>query len=180
MSTLGTIAPVLHHAPRTAGVAGLPSIAASGAIPIQSLARLIPARWRHRPSRRTIRVSMLLLVIAAISLGDLYLTLTFLKSGGMNEGNPIARYIMSFDCQWLLSAWKVLLTMSACGILLGCRKARSAEIAAWFGVAVMVWLAFRWHEYAYFAPDAAASVLRSQFQPHDWVSLTSERAVRQP
>ncbi|MCA3005634.1 MAG: DUF5658 family protein [Planctomycetaceae bacterium] len=121
----------------------------------------------HR--RRSVRVAVLVTAIALMSLGDLYMTLTFLTHGGMSEGNPIARWVMSFNCEWLLSAWKVILLGVTCGLLLLTRRTRSAEIAAWFCVAVMVWLSVRWITYAGYAAEAATAVAEVEQRPADWV-----------
>jgi hypothetical protein len=123
--------------------------------------------------RRSFRVLVLCAMILLISIADLQITLMFLTSGGMAEGNPIARYIMSFDCQWLLGAWKLLLTGLACGTFICFRTRLSVELATWLCAAVMVWLAIRWGFYADYAALAAEhSIHVVSVQPHDWVSIT--------
>lgn len=123
--------------------------------------------------RRSFRVIVLCAVILLISVADLEITLMFLTSGGMAEGNPIARYVMSFDCQWLLGAWKLLLTGLACGTFICFRTRLSVELATWLCAAVMVWLAIRWGFYADYAALAAEHSIRVvAVPPPDWVSIT--------
>lgn len=128
---------------------------------------------------RPARVLILVIAIAALGLGDLYMTTAFLTSGGMSEGNPIARWIMSFNCVWLLSAWKVMLLGVTCLLLLVTRRSRAAEIAAWLCAAVMLWLAVRWMAYAELAPMASSTMLQcDDTRPHDWVSIDTSPATR--
>ncbi len=97
---------------------------------------------------RGVRVTALIVAIAAISLADLEMTILFLKNGGMSELNPLARWVISLNCAWLLGAWKVTLAGLCCTILFFTRKTRAAEIGAWVCALVMVWLACRWGAYA--------------------------------
>lgn len=45
---------------------------------------------------RSRRVISLTALIALLSLADLFMTLTFLRTVGMSEANPVARMVMSY------------------------------------------------------------------------------------
>lgn len=94
------------------------------------------------------RVGWLVGFIALASTVDLYLTLTFLNGLGMGEANPIARWVMSFGCSWLLSVFKISLVMITCGILIGARQRRTAEYGGWICVLLMAGVMLQWSAYA--------------------------------
>jgi len=106
-----------------------------------------PRPARAKWSGREWRVTALLVMVALVSLADLYLTLTYLQNGGMAEGNPVARWVMSMGCPWLLTVWKVGLVGFTCTVLFALRKKGSAEIAAWLCCLTMAWLTFQWNTY---------------------------------
>src|SRR6266478_4968970 len=56
---------------------------------------------------RSCRVIALLVAVVLMSLGDLHITLTYLTSVGMSEGNPLARWVMGYNNPGLLVAWKL-------------------------------------------------------------------------
>lgn len=123
--------------------------------------------------QRSVRVIALVVAVAAMSLADLYLTITYLQGVGMGEGNPIARFIMHYNCPWLLSVWKLFLLGTTCSILFAARRARSGEVAAWVCCAVMVWLTGQWRQYAERVPELTPSVLQLASAPtSDWVQFT--------
>jgi hypothetical protein len=103
----------------------------------------VRASWTGREWR----VAFLIAMVALVSLADLYLTLTYLHNGGMAEGNPVARWVMSLGCPWLLVVWKVGLVCFTCGVLFTFRRRTSAEIAAWVCCLTMAWLTFQWSSY---------------------------------
>lgn len=108
-----------------------------------------PSKPRDRAERRRgWRVIALTAVIAVLSVLDLRLTLAFLKTGGMSEGNPIARWIISHNCEWLLTGFKLGLVGLTCVILIVLRQRRAAELGAWIGFGVMAWLMVQWELYA--------------------------------
>lgn len=116
-------------------------------------------RHYHRQRARGIRVVALVTAVAAISLADLHLTLSHLQGVGMGEANPLARFIMSYNCAWLLGAWKVMLAGLTCAILVSTRKHRSAEIAAWVACGICLWLLGRWVHYLEHAPTMVTPIL---------------------
>lgn len=96
---------------------------------------------------RATRIAAILMLVVIVSVADLYLTVMFLRNGGMAEGNPIARWVMSSGCAWLLSLWKVALVGFTCAVLWRFRTRRSAEVASWVCFLMMSWLVFQWSSY---------------------------------
>lgn len=99
-------------------------------------------------SRRPIRVFLLSVAIVMMSLADLQITMTFLRSGGMGEGNPLARLVMEHGSQTLLVVWKCASVAFACLIFCKYRTHRCAEIACWVSFIVLTWLLVRWINYS--------------------------------
>lgn len=134
----------------------------------------VPAALADAPDRvirRSCRVLLAVGVIGLISLADLYLTLLYARTVGFHEGNPLARWVMQLNCPWLLGAWKSMLVALTCGILIACRRSRTAELGAWIGVGVMVWLAMQWASYAAAAP-AMTQVLHEVAEGNPtWVQM---------
>src|SRR5262245_27522846 len=64
--------------------------------------------------RRAVRVLALTAAIALMSAADLYITLVYLKSGGMSEGNPLARWVMATGSAGALAGWKLVSVGVAC------------------------------------------------------------------
>ncbi len=125
---------------------------------------------------RSSRVLALTFAVLAMSVADLYLTLLHLRTVGMIEGNPLARAVIELNCAWTLGAWKMLLVGTTCGILLATRRTRSAEVAAWVSVGIMVWLMAQWWAYAD-SIGALTPALESiaQGKVHNWVQLEPGR-----
>lgn len=105
-------------------------------------------RLALRADRRSVRVALLTLGIGLMSLADLYITLTYLRTVGMGEGNPIARYVIEHGSPGLLVFWKCASVACACLIFLKYRRRAVAEVAAWLGFGVLVWLLLQWIAYA--------------------------------
>jgi len=105
------------------------------------------AELRHA-RRRPIRVLSLTAAIIAMSLADLLITMLYLETVGMGEGNPIARFVIGQGSPRLLVAWKSASVALACLVFIRYRDRRSTEAACWFAVGVLVWLLLRWTAYA--------------------------------
>ena len=123
---------------------------------------------------RSIRVVVLIIAIIALSLGDLSMTLTYLRSVGMGEGNPLARLVIEYNSPALLVAWKCASVLLACIIFGLYRKRAFTEVACWCCVAVLAWLTIRWWNYASEATDLAQHihVLATASDRADWVQLS--------
>jgi len=99
------------------------------------------------PEIRGRRVAILLAAITLLSLGDLYMTLTYATSSGMFESNPLARFIMSFGSPVLVASWKLGSMLLACSIFYWARRSRYAEMGVWGCTLVLAWLTFHWGAY---------------------------------
>ncbi len=99
------------------------------------------------PDIRGKRVAILLAAITLLSLGDLYLTLTYAMSVGMYESNPLARFIMSFGSPALVASWKLGSMLLACTIFYWARRSRYAEIGVWGCTLLLAWLTCHWGAY---------------------------------
>lgn len=99
------------------------------------------------PEIRGRRVAILLAAITLLSLGDLYMTLTYATSSGMFESNPLARFIMSFGSPALVASWKLGSMLLACSIFYWARRSRYAEMGVWGCTLVLAWLTFHWGAY---------------------------------
>ncbi len=108
----------------------------------------------HHPSdRRTGRVLWLLAGITVLSLADLLLTLTYMMSVGMNEGNPIAAWIVTAtQSPWALAMYKLVTVTICVGLLYRVRHQRVGELAAWCSLLILVALSVWWNQYARYQP----------------------------
>lgn len=129
---MAAIGSVFHDAP------------APAATPAMMLARRLEAA-QHR---RAWRVVGLTIAIALMSLVDLYITLLYVRSVGMGEANPLARWVIEHFSPTVLIAWKLLTVTIACGIFGVARRTRAAEVGAWVSCAILVWLTVRWTAYS--------------------------------
>ncbi len=113
----------------------------------------------ERLARRDVRVVLLVALVLLMCAVDLIVTLNYLNTAGFNEANPLARWIMQFNCGWILAGWKLLLTTITCGLLCFTRRHLSGEIGAWVCLGVMLWLMARWHTYS----DSAHSTVEFRY-----------------
>ncbi|MCI0363606.1 MAG: DUF5658 family protein [Phycisphaerales bacterium] len=100
-------------------------------------------------NNRRRRVTVLVLGIIVLSLGDLAITLKFLEARWMIEANPIAAYVIeSTQSAWVLVAFKCVTVGICAALLLRLRRHAAGEMAAWFGMAVLVAVLAMWHSYS--------------------------------
>jgi hypothetical protein len=112
-------------------------------------------RWLQSLAHgRPHRVGFLLVAVAVVSAADLYLTLHYLTTTGMAEGNPIARLVMSFGQSWVLGLWKAALVTFTLLVIWTHRKRIFSEVAAWFCAVVMGWLCVQWYDYTKHVAEA--------------------------
>lgn len=130
---------------------------------------------RRDPRRRPMRVVALLTGVVLLSLGDLSMTLTHVRSVGMFEGNPLARHVINLNSPPALAAWKLATLVLAVGILFRVRHTRAGELGAWVCVAVLTWLTLRWVDYSdeVSALDPAATANAARHDPR-WVVMAPE------
>ncbi len=101
-------------------------------------------RWReineHPEAVRLVCVCAAL--VAALSIFDLMLTLLFRDSAGFWELNPLGGSMLAET--WWLTAFKLGATAVSVTILLGLRKYRGAQMAAWWTCLALTLLTARW------------------------------------
>ena len=127
-------------------------------------------------SRRENRVVALTALIALLSLSDLVITMMFLRTIGMSEGNPIARLVMSYNSPAMLIAWKLATVALTSLIFVVGRKRGVAEAGCWVCAGVLVWLTVHWGNYAHEVSDQTPvmHVLAAGECP-GWVSMTKDQ-----
>lgn len=107
-----------------------------------------------------------------MSVGDLLLTLTYLKHLGMAESNPLARLVLDFKSPTLLVIWKMATVTACTSILLWKSRSRSAEIGAWAGTFVLAALMVHWSTYVKIAPPVPPIETASLFAGDErWMTL---------
>ena len=97
---------------------------------------------------------VLLLGIIALSIADLVVTITHLKTIGMAEANPIAAYLIrATNSTWILAAYKLATVGISVTLLYLARRHRVGEIATWSALAILVAMSVSWHNYASYVDD---------------------------
>lgn len=100
-----------------------------------------------RTRARCRRVFLLVTLIAILSLGDLWVTLTLLNSLGMEEVNPLAAFIIRHQSPIGLILFKVGSVLACVSIILVVRHRRQGEMAAWIAAGILILLTARWSAY---------------------------------
>ncbi len=121
---------------------------------------------------RTRRVVLLIAAIIMMSVGDLLLTLTYLRYLGMAESNPLARLVLDFRSPALLVVWKMATVVACTSILLWKSRAWSAEVGAWIGAFILGALMVHWSAYVKLAPPRPPIETASLFAGDErWMTL---------
>ena len=103
---------------------------------------------------RSERVTWLLIGIVAISIVDLVLTITYLTSVGMSEGNPIALWLLRLtNSVWPLAVYKIITVAICVTLLYRTRFRRESELAAWCAMLILCALAVWWNQYTRYQPN---------------------------
>lgn len=125
------------------------------------------------PDSRGKRVAILLSAIALLSLGDLYMTLSYATSGGMFESNPVARFVMSFGSPALVATWKLGSLLLACTILYWARRTRYAEVGTWACTLFLAWLTCHWIAYMdqFHEIESDIAMVESHYADGSWVNM---------
>ncbi len=128
---------------------------------------------------RPARVTLLAVAMTLMGLADLQLTLTYMRSIGMIELNPIAREMVEIGGSRQLIVFKLFTIAASAGLLYLVRRHRLAEACAWASCAALLALTMHWVRYndAVATPEHAALTLASlsssdlvQLDPR-WVRL---------
>jgi hypothetical protein len=114
---------------------------------LQPISTLSPCEHRAE------RVVWLLSGVILLSLVDLFLTLTYLTTVGMSEGNPIAKWLLqSTNSIWPLAIYKGLTVAICVTLLYRNRYHRQSELASWCAMLILVALAIWWNQYSHYQP----------------------------
>ena len=104
-------------------------------------------------TKRSERVIWLLAGVVLLSLVDLFLTLTYLTSVGMSEGNPIAVWLLhKTNSVWLLAAYKMMTVAICVSLLFLNRRKRQSELASWCAMCILIALSIWWNQYSQYQP----------------------------
>lgn len=118
------------------------------------------------------RVTLLALAMTLMGLADLQLTLTYMRSVGMIELNPLARAMISLGGAQQLVLFKLFTILLSAGILYLIRWHRTAEVCAWVSCAALLALTLHWARYTEHPPAAPGStVAQLSSADHRWVTL---------
>jgi len=98
-------------------------------------------------SAKARRVVLLILAIGLMGFSDLVITLTYMRSVGMIEVNPIARYMIEIGSVGQLIRYKLFTMGLSCGVLYILRRHPRAEHGAWLCVAILFVLTIHWVRY---------------------------------
>ncbi|RMH28954.1 MAG: hypothetical protein D6693_02750 [Planctomycetota bacterium] len=124
---------------------------------------------------RARRVTILTLAAAALGVLDLAFTLTYARSIGMLELNPLARSMIDLGGAGQLVRFKLFTIALSSGALYLTRRERGAELAAWASVAVLVGLGAHWVRYTTMTEELGP-VLVAHATPadHRWVVIAED------
>lgn len=123
--------------------------------------------------RRARRVTVLVLATAALGLFDLAYTLTYMRSVGMVELNPLARFMIAIGGAGQLVRFKLLSIALSSGLLYLVRRRRGAELWAWISLGALVLLSLHWVRYIDSTEQISPALLAetSMFDQR-WVTIT--------
>ncbi len=127
-----------------------------------------PSAAQVMETLRARRVTILVVGIIALSLGDLIVTLAYLKANWMMEANPLAAWLIkTTQSSWALAAFKCCTVGICAALLLKLRRFHSGEVAAWCGIAVLSIMAVMWHAYAQHFDDPEILFLAQNLITYD-------------
>lgn len=112
-----------------------------------------PNRLPEDAIHRSQRVTWLLVGVVVLSMADLFLTITYLTSVGMSEGNPIAVWLLSAtNSVWPLILYKLGTVAICVSLLYANRYQRQGELASWCAMIILVALSIWWNQYSRYQP----------------------------
>ena len=140
----------------------------------------MPARVRYLEAThsaddlRRRRVVLLVVAMVLMGLADLQLTLTYMRSVGMIELNPLARAMIDLRGEPQLIRFKLLSIALSAGLLFLLRRHSIAERCAWLSCAALLFLTFHWVRYndRPATPDSVVATLAQvDMIDHRWVAI---------
>ena len=103
-------------------------------------------------------MTWLLSGVIFLSLADLFLTISYLTSVGMSEGNPIALWLLqTTNSVWPLVLYKALTVAICVTLLYRIRRKRQSELASWCAMLILVALSIWWNQYSRYQPLLSTS-----------------------
>ncbi len=122
------------------------------------------------------RVHLLLAGIVAMSVADLLLTLTHLKTLVMAEVNPIAALVIqSTQSAWSLTAYKIVTVLICVSLIYRIRTRVQGELAAWICVGILAVLTIHWQRYSRHMEDPVIlKAIAAGEADERWVTLQDE------
>lgn len=121
---------------------------------------------------RARRVELMVALLVAASLSDLYLTVLFATHVGFAEANPLARLVMQHGDVAGVVLLKLLTLLPAVVVLLWKRTRPSAELGALVACAAMALLGTSWYQYVEHTPYFCEVIhLLTADVDHRWVRM---------
>ena len=112
-----------------------------------------PVELQEEDINRSERVTWLLAGVIGLSLADLFLTITYVTTVGMSEGNPIAVWLLSAtNSVWPLVFYKLGTVAICVSLLYVNRFRRQGELASWCAMIILVALSVWWNQYSQYQP----------------------------
>lgn len=118
---------------------------------------------------RSRRVSVLVFSFVVLGVADLALTLAYMNTIGLFEGNPLARALAQHGGQGALALFKIATIAVSSAILVWLRTHRAAELGAWVCAGAMIAVSLQWGQYAVASDEVvlAMQIVDSPFGPRD-------------
>ena len=124
---------------------------------------------------RARRVTILALAAATLGLLDLAFTLTYLRSIGMVELNPLARSMIALGGAGQLVRFKLFTIALSSGMLYLIRRRPGAEACAWISLGVLLILSLQWVRYTRLTEELGPTLIAQSATPdHRWVEITDD------
>lgn len=133
-----------------------------------------PDATLHADPVRSRRVALLAFAMVLMGLADLQLTLTYMRSIGMIELNPLARAMVDLGGAPQLIRFKLFSIALSAGLLFLLRRHSLAERCAWVSCAALLALSIHWtryNEHAASASAAGAVIAQLDISDHRWVAI---------
>lgn len=129
----------------------------------------------EQSAARSRRISLLLIAIILMGSVDLCCTLTYARTSGMIEANPLAYMVVTAGSASHLIAFKLFTMAVCCGAILLARAHAKAEFASWVCAGVLLALTFHWINYnrdvSSFTNDMAVLALSGGECEPRWIKI---------